>query len=104
MGQVYTCPSCAKKIEDGQDWSLVWKQGDVEIRAHAEGCGSPDGRAVTSSVSPRAASLTLLLGCTSGDQLDPRLRVEVILIDIALFAQGEEGVVRCTDLDELRHS
>jgi hypothetical protein len=38
MGQVYTCPSCAKKIEDGQDWSLVWKQGDVEIRAHAEGC------------------------------------------------------------------
>ena len=38
MGQVYTCPSCAKKIEDGQDWSLVWKQGDVEIRAHAEAC------------------------------------------------------------------
>ena len=38
MGQVYTCPSCAKKIADGQDWSLVWKQGDVEIRAHAEGC------------------------------------------------------------------
>jgi hypothetical protein len=38
MGQVYTCPSCAKKIEDGQDWSLVWKQGDVEIRAHAEDC------------------------------------------------------------------
>ncbi len=38
MGQVYTCPSCAKKIEDGQDWSLIWKQGDVEIRAHAEGC------------------------------------------------------------------
>lgn len=38
MGQVYTCPSCAKKIEDGQDWSLVWKQRDVEIRAHAEGC------------------------------------------------------------------
>jgi hypothetical protein len=31
-------PSCAKKIEDGQDCSLVWKQGDVEIRAHAEGC------------------------------------------------------------------
>jgi hypothetical protein len=27
MGQVYTCPSCAKKIEDGQDWSLVWKAG-----------------------------------------------------------------------------
>ncbi len=25
MGQVYTCPSCAKKIEDGQDWSLVRK-------------------------------------------------------------------------------
>jgi len=55
MGQVYTCPSCAKKIEDGQDWSLVWTQGDVEIRAHAEaarwercpaftrGCGSPLG-------------------------------------------------------------
>jgi hypothetical protein len=38
MGQVYTCPSCAKKIEDGQDWSLVWEQGDVEIRAHAEDC------------------------------------------------------------------
>jgi len=38
MGQVYTCPSCAKKIEDGQDWSLDWKQRDVEIRAHAEGC------------------------------------------------------------------
>jgi len=38
MGQVYTCPSYAKKIEDGQDWSLIWKQGDVEIRAHAEGC------------------------------------------------------------------
>ena len=31
-------PSCAKKIEDGPDWLLVWKQGDVEIRAHAEGC------------------------------------------------------------------
>ena len=38
MGQVYTCPSCAKKIEDGQDWSLIEKQGDVEIRAHAERC------------------------------------------------------------------
>jgi hypothetical protein len=38
MGQVYTCPSCAKKIGDGQDWSLIWKQGDVEIRAHAERC------------------------------------------------------------------
>ncbi len=38
MGQVYTCPSCAKKIEDGQDWSLIRKEGDVEIRAHAERC------------------------------------------------------------------
>jgi hypothetical protein len=38
MGQVYTCPSCAKKIEDGHDWSLIEKQGDVEIRAHAGGC------------------------------------------------------------------
>jgi hypothetical protein len=38
MGQVYTCPSCAKKIADGQEWSLIWKQGDVEIRAHAEVC------------------------------------------------------------------
>ena len=38
MGQVYTCPSCAKKIEDGQDWSLIEKQGDVEIRAHAGRC------------------------------------------------------------------
>jgi hypothetical protein len=41
MGQVYTCPSCAKKIEDGQDWSLVWKQGDVEIRAHATASRRP---------------------------------------------------------------
>ena len=38
MGQVYTCPSCAKKIEDGQDWSLIEKEGDVEIRAHAGRC------------------------------------------------------------------
>jgi hypothetical protein len=38
MGQVYTCPSCAKKIEDGHDWSLIRKEGDVEIRAHAERC------------------------------------------------------------------
>jgi hypothetical protein len=38
MGQVYTCPSCAKKIEDGQDWSLIDKQGDVEVRAHAGRC------------------------------------------------------------------
>ena len=31
-------PELRKKIEDRQDWPLDWKQRDVEIRAHAEGC------------------------------------------------------------------
>ena len=64
MGQVYTCPSCAKKIEDGQDWSLIEKQGDVEIRAHAGRCAmramhsfhkappKPDPRVVTPKKRP----------------------------------------------------
>src|SRR6266851_2025442 len=39
----------------------------------------------------------------SGSQLYPRLNVEVILMDNALLIECEDIVLRCADLDELRH-
>src|SRR6266446_8695482 len=36
------------------------------------------------------------------DELDPRLRVEVVLADVSFIVEGEEIVLRRTDLDELR--
>src|SRR3989442_15237696 len=38
----------------------------------------------------------------SRDELAPRLRVEVVLVDVPLLIEGEEVVLRCTDLGELR--
>lgn len=49
-------------------------------------------------------SRSLVLCFTSADQPYPRLNVEVILIDLALLVECEEVVLRCTNLDELRHS
>jgi hypothetical protein len=56
-----------------------------------------------SALGPRPARRNPLLRFTIGDQLDPRLDVEVILIDIPFRVEREEVVLRRANLDEFRH-